>query len=165
MIPALHLSPRFLLGSFGALLGFACVRLVGFRPFGPLALVQQALLAIFLAALRRFGGPALFHGLRTSPLQGASFWPSGLTLRSSGPAFCGPLTLAVSHEDQPNSLVRKKASCSLLGHSIRCSRGALHRVARHPRRAPGSDAGFGHRAIRGSSTVGCRACVGSGAAT
>ncbi len=24
------------------------------------------------------------------------FWPSGLTLRSSGPAFCGPLTLAVS---------------------------------------------------------------------
>ena len=39
LIPALHLSPRFLLGSFGALLGFACVRLVGFRPFGPLALV------------------------------------------------------------------------------------------------------------------------------
>ncbi len=39
LIPALHLSPRFLLGSFGALLGFACVRLVGFKPFGPLALV------------------------------------------------------------------------------------------------------------------------------
>ena len=27
---------------------------------------------------------------------GRPFWPSGLTLRSSGPAFCGPLTLAVS---------------------------------------------------------------------
>ena len=26
---------------------------------------------------------------------GRPFWPSGLTLRSSGPAFCGPLTLAV----------------------------------------------------------------------
>ena len=26
----------------------------------------------------------------------APFWPSGLTLRSSEPAFCGPLTLAVS---------------------------------------------------------------------
>ena len=38
-IPALRQSQRFLLGSFGALLGFACVRLVGFKPFGPLALV------------------------------------------------------------------------------------------------------------------------------
>ena len=78
------------------MLGFACVRLVGFRPFGPLALVQQAPPAILLAALRRFRGPALFLGLRTSSSLGAPFWPSGLTLRSSGPAFCGPLTLAVS---------------------------------------------------------------------
>ena len=38
-IPALRLYPRFLLWVFGALPGFACVRLVGFRPFGPLALV------------------------------------------------------------------------------------------------------------------------------
>ena len=37
--PALRLYPRFLLWVFGALPGFACVRLVGFRPFGPLALV------------------------------------------------------------------------------------------------------------------------------
>ena len=66
------------------------------RPFWPPALVQQAPPAIILAALRRFRGPALFRGPRPSSRQGASFWPSGLTLRSSGPAFCGPLTLAVS---------------------------------------------------------------------
>ena len=58
--------------------------------------MQKALPAIVLAALRRFRGPALFRGPRPSPSHGAPFWPSGLTLRSSGPAFCGPLTLAVS---------------------------------------------------------------------
>ena len=58
--------------------------------------MHQAPPAIILAALRRFRGPALFGGLRLCPSPGASFWPSGLTLRSSGPAFCGPLTLAVS---------------------------------------------------------------------
>ena len=57
--------------------------------------MQQAPPAILLAALRRFRGPAVFLGLRPCPRQGAPFWPSGLTLRSSGPAFCGPLTLAV----------------------------------------------------------------------
>ena len=67
-----------------------------FKPFGPPALVQQAPPAILLAVLRRFRGPAVFLGLRTSSRLGAPFWPSGLTLRSSGPAFCGPLTLAVS---------------------------------------------------------------------
>ena len=67
-----------------------------FKPLGPPALGQQAPAAIILAALRRFRGPALFLGLRTSSRLGAPFWPSGLTLRSSGPAFCGPLTLAVS---------------------------------------------------------------------
>ena len=65
-------------------------------PFWPPALAQQAPPAILLAALRRFRGPAVFLGLRLSSRQGAPFWPSGLTLRSSGPAFCGPLTLAVS---------------------------------------------------------------------
>ena len=59
--------------------------------------MQQAPAAIILAALRRFRGPALFRGPRPSSRQGVPFWPSGLTLRSSGPAFCGPLTLAVSH--------------------------------------------------------------------
>ena len=40
--------------------------------------------------------PSAFSWLRPSSRQGVPFWPSGLTLRSSGPAFCGPLTLAVS---------------------------------------------------------------------
>ena len=93
--PALRISQRFLPWGFGALLGFACVRFVGFKLFWPLALVQRALLAINLAALRRFGGPAPLRGLRPSSRLGAPFWPSGLTLRSSGPAKGGPLTLAV----------------------------------------------------------------------
>ena len=66
------------------------------KPFWPPALVQQAPPAILLAALRRFRGPALFLGLRPCLRQGAPFWPSGLTLRSSGLAFSQPLTLAVS---------------------------------------------------------------------
>ena len=97
LTPALRPSQRFLLWGFGAVLGFASVCFVGFKAFWNLALVQQALPAIFFAALRRFGGAALLRGLRPSPIQGAPFWPSGLTLRSSGPAFCGPLTLPVSH--------------------------------------------------------------------
>ena len=51
---------------------------------------------MILAALRRFRGAAHFHGPRTSSRLGAPFWPSGLTLRSSGLAFSQPLTLAVS---------------------------------------------------------------------
>ena len=66
------------------------------KPFWPPALVQQAPPAILLAALRRFRGPVLFRGQRPCPRQGAPFWPSGLTLRSSGLAFSQPLTLAVS---------------------------------------------------------------------
>ena len=96
LTPALRLSPRFLLGGFGALRGFACVRFGRFKPFWPLAPVYPAPPAIFLAALRRFRGPALLRGLCPSSSQGAPFWPSGLTLRSSGLAFSQPLTLAVS---------------------------------------------------------------------
>ena len=96
-IPALRQSQRFLLWGFGAAPGFACLHCASFKPFWPPALVHQAPPAIILAALRRFRGPALFRGLRTSSRLGAPFWPSGLTLRSSGPAFCGPLTLAVRH--------------------------------------------------------------------
>ena len=59
-------------------------------------LASQAPPAILLAALRRFRGPAVFLGQRPSSSQGAPFWPSGLTLRSSGLAFSQPLTLAVS---------------------------------------------------------------------
>ena len=66
-----------------------------FKPFWPPALVRQAPPAIILAALRRFGGPALLRGLRPSPSPGAPSWPSGLTLRSSRPAYGGRLTLAV----------------------------------------------------------------------
>ena len=65
------------------------------KPFWPPALASQAPPAIILAVLRRFRGPALFHGPRTSSRLGAPFWPSGLTLRSSGLAFSQPLTLAV----------------------------------------------------------------------
>ena len=57
--------------------------------------MQQAPPAINLAALRRFRGPALFRGLRTSSRLGAPFWPSGLTLRSSRPAYGGRLIWAV----------------------------------------------------------------------
>ena len=67
------------------------------KPFWPPALARQAPPAILLAALRRFRGPAVFRGLRSSSRLGASFWPSGLTLRSSGrlrrrlPWFVSPL--------------------------------------------------------------------------
>ena len=95
-IPAPRLSQAFIRWGFGAGPGFAWIRCAGFKPFVPLALVQQALAAIIFAALCRFRGPALFHGPRTSSRLGAPFWPSGLTLRSSGLAFSQPLTLAVS---------------------------------------------------------------------
>ncbi len=94
-IPVLRASQRFLLGGSCAAPGFACIRLVSFKPFWPPALMQQALVVILLAALRRFRGAALFRGLRPSSSPGAPFWPSGLTRRSSGLAFGQPLTLAV----------------------------------------------------------------------
>ena len=70
--------------------------------------MYQAPPAILLAALRRFRGPALFRGLRPCPSPGASFWPSGLTLRSSRPAYGGRLTLAVS----PITRFMRAATCS-----------------------------------------------------
>ena len=83
--PAVRLSHRFLLWGFGAAPGFACIRRASFKPFWPLALVQQALPAIILAALRRSRGPALFPGPHPSLSLGAPFWPSGLTIRRSRP--------------------------------------------------------------------------------
>ena len=65
-------------------------------PFWPPPLVQQAPPAIIFAALRRFRDPALFRGLRPSSRLGVPFWPSGLTLRSSRPAYGGRLTSPVS---------------------------------------------------------------------
>ena len=82
--PAVRLYQRFLLWGFGAAPGFACLHCAGFKPFWPPALVQQALPAIIFAALRRFLGAVLFLGPRPSSRLGAPFWPSGLTLRSSG---------------------------------------------------------------------------------
>ena len=61
--------------------------------------MQQALPAIILAALRRFRGPAVFRGLRPCSSPGAPFWLSGLTRRSSRPAYGGRVTLAVSTEE------------------------------------------------------------------
>lgn len=72
------------------------MRCASLQPFWPPALASQALPAIFIAALRRFRGAALFRGPRPSSSQGVPFWPSGLTLRSSRPAYGGRLTLAVS---------------------------------------------------------------------
>ena len=80
----------------GRPLGFACMRWASFQSFWPLALASQAPPAIILAALRRFRGAALFRGPRPSSSQGVPFWPSGLTRRSSRPAYCGRLTLGVS---------------------------------------------------------------------
>ena len=88
-------SQAFLRWVFCCVPGFAFLGCASFKPFWPLALVQQALAAIILQALRRFRGAVLIRGLRTSSSWGFPFWLLGLTLRSSGPAFCGPLTLAV----------------------------------------------------------------------
>ena len=57
--------------------------------------MQQALVAIVLAALRRFRGSLLFPGPRPSSSQCVPSWLSGLTRQSSGPAKGGPLTLVV----------------------------------------------------------------------
>ena len=67
-----------------------------FKPFRPLALAQQALVAIILQVLRRFRGAALFRSVRPSSTWGFPFWPMGLTVQSSRPAFCGRLTFGVS---------------------------------------------------------------------
>ena len=75
--------------------GFAFGCFAGFKPFWPLALVWQALPAIFLAALRRFRGVVLFLGLRTSSRLGFPFWRLCLTRRSSG-RLCRRLAWSVS---------------------------------------------------------------------
>ena len=67
-----------------------------FKPFRPLALAQQALVAIILQVLRRFRGAALFRSVRPSSTWGFPFWLLGLTVQSSGPAYGGPLTFGVS---------------------------------------------------------------------
>ena len=83
------------------------MRCANLQPFWPPALASQALPAIFIAALRRFRGAALFRGPRPSSSQGVPFWPSGLTRRSSRPAYGGRLTLGVSHQNNRGALVTK----------------------------------------------------------
>jgi hypothetical protein len=76
-------------------------------------------------------GPALFRGLRPSPSLGASFWPSGLTRRSSRPAYGGRLTLAASpitrfmHAVIYSSALPFSKASSPLGFS-RCAEFHLH---------------------------------------
>ena len=66
---------------FGIRSGFACVGCASFKHFWPLALVQQALAALIFV-VRGLCGHFRFCAL-------------GLTRRSSRPAYCGRLTLAV----------------------------------------------------------------------
>ena len=89
--PAFIFSSGYLLG-FCHVPGFAFGRCASFKRFWPLALVQQALPAIILQALRRLRGAVLFRSLRPSPSWGFPFWRLGLTVQSSRPAFGGRLT-------------------------------------------------------------------------
>ena len=90
-------SPTFIFSSvyslgFWFLAGLRLGALRQFKPFWPLALVQQALSAIIFQAVRRLRGALLFRGLRLSSIQWFLFWRLGLTVQSSRPAFGGRLT-------------------------------------------------------------------------
>ena len=90
-------SPAFIFSSgdslgFCRVPGFALGRCASFKPFWPLALVQQAPPAIIFQAVRRFRGALLFRGLRPSSIQCFLFWLLGLTVQSSRPAFGRRLT-------------------------------------------------------------------------
>ena len=89
--PAFTFSSVYSLG-FGFLAGLCLLVLRQFKPFWPLALVQQALPAIIFQAVRRLRGTLLFRGLFPSSIQQFLFWLLGLTVQSSRPAFGGRLT-------------------------------------------------------------------------
>ena len=89
--PAFTFSSVYSLG-FGFLAGLRLGALRQFKPFWPLALVQQAPPAIIFQAVRRLRGALLFRGLRPSSIQWFLFWLLGLTVQSSRPAFGGRLT-------------------------------------------------------------------------
>ena len=89
--PAFTFSSAYPLG-FLSCAGLRLGELCQFKPFWPLALVQQALPAIIFQALRRLCGAVLFRGLRPSSVQKFLLWLLGLTLQSSRPAFGGRLT-------------------------------------------------------------------------
>ena len=89
--PAFTFSSIYPLG-FCRVPGFAFGRCAGFKPFWPLALVQQAPPAIIFQAVRRLRGALLFHGFRPSSIQKFLFLLLWLTVQSSRPAFGGRLT-------------------------------------------------------------------------
>ncbi len=89
--PAFTFSSVYSLG-FGFLAGLRLGALRQFKPFWPLALVQQAPPAIIFQAVRRLRGALLFRGLRPSSIWGFPFWLLGLTGQSSRPAFGRRLT-------------------------------------------------------------------------
>ncbi len=74
-----------------ASVGFACLGRWEFKGFGVQALVLLALAAIVFVVRGPFFGHVLFCAV-------------GLTRRSSGPAFCGPLILSVSRLDNSGKL-------------------------------------------------------------
>ncbi len=93
--PAFTFSSIYPLG-FCRVPGFALGCCASFKRFWPLALVQQALPAIILQALRRLRGAVLFRSLRPSSSWGFPCWLLGLTVQSSRPAFGGRLTFVRS---------------------------------------------------------------------
>ena len=89
--PAFTFSSVYSLG-FCRVPGFAFGHRASFKPFWPLALVQQAPSAIIFQAVRRLGGTMFFHSLRPSLIQQFLFWLLWLTVQSSRPAFGRRLT-------------------------------------------------------------------------
>ena len=89
--PAFTFSSGYPLG-FCRVPGFTLGRCVGFKPFRPLALVQQAPQAIIFQVVRRLRGALLFRGLRPSSIWDFPFWLLWLTGQSSRPAFGGRFT-------------------------------------------------------------------------
>ena len=81
---------------FGVRSGFACMGCPSFKPFWPLALVQQAQAALF-SVVRGLCGHFRFCALAL-----------GLTRRSSRPAYCGRLIFFVS----PITPFMRAATCS-----------------------------------------------------
>ena len=87
---------------FGVRSGFACVGCASFKPFWPLALVQQALAAIVFVVCG-LCGHILFCAL-------------GLTRRSSRPAYGGRLILFVSP-------ITRSMRAATYSSALPCSRG------------------------------------------
>ena len=133
-------SPAFSFSSVYPLGFLPCAGLrlgsgASFKLFWPPALAGRAPLAIILQAPRRFRGAVLFRSSRTSSSWGFPFWLLGLTLRSSGPAFCGPLTLAVKRSGRSAMQKPKpKRAVPLVQHA----RGAMGSVAQRVRQVVGT---------------------------